>query len=168
MKWSAAGLVVGVMLVMTVSVYAAKGDKVIEKGRTVTFDYTLTVDGQIVDSSQREGRQPLQYTHGEGKIIPGLSRQLEGLQVGDEKNIVIAPEEAYGAVDPRAFKEVSKSQLPQNTPLTVGTQLQAKSEEGQILIVTVSELKKESVILNFNHPLAGKELHFKVKILAVQ
>ncbi|HID93718.1 MAG TPA: hypothetical protein EYP60_06445 [bacterium (Candidatus Stahlbacteria)] len=83
---------------------------VIQNGSRVWFDYTLTVDGEVVDSS--EGRGPLQYTHGEGKIIPGLSRQLEGMRVGEERKIEVLPEEAYGQVNPDAFQEVPRSVLP--------------------------------------------------------
>ena len=168
MKRFFSGLVLGgTLLIMAVTVSAGKGgDGMIASGKKVSLDYTLTVDGKVMDSSQRRG--PLQYTHGEGKIIPGLSRQLEGLKVGDEKNIVVSPEEAYGNVDPRAFEEVPKSEMPKDLNLTVGTRLQAKAPDGRSLLVTVSEVKKDSVLLNFNHPLAGKELHFKVKILDIQ
>ena len=167
MKRVVVGLAFGLMLTMAANASAAKGDgQVIEKGRTVTFDYTLTVDGQVVDSS--EGRQPLQYKHGEGKIIPGLSKRMEGLRKGDEKDIVVGSAEAYGQVDPSAFQEVPKSQMPAGLEMNVGTQLQAKSQDGRTLLVTVSQIKKDSVVLNFNHPLAGKELHFHVKIVEIQ
>ncbi len=144
----------------------AGGDSVIANGKKVTFDYTLKVDGKVIDSSQQHG--PFVYTQGEGNIIPGLSRQLEGLHAGDEKEIVVAPQEGYGAVDPKAFKEVSREHLPKDAPLKVGTQLQTKTPDGHILVVTVSKLNKNTVLLNFNHPLAGKELHFQVKILSIQ
>ncbi len=168
MKRFFSGLVfLGTLLIMAAAVSAGKGgDGMIASGKKVSLDYTLTVDGKMMDSSQ--GRGPLHYTQGEGKIIPGLSRQLEGLKVGDEKNIVVSPEEAYGNVDPRAFEEVPKSEMPKDLNLTVGTRLQAKAPDGRSLLVTVSEVKKDSVLLNFNHPLAGKELHFKVKILDIQ
>ena len=166
-RFSYRGLVFGIILAATVSASAEKGaSQIIEKGRTVTFNYTLTVDGKVVDSSQ--GHPPLQYKHGDGKIIPGLSRQLEGLHVGDEKDIVVAPDEAYGKSDSRAFQEVPKTNLPKNMDLKIGTHLQAKNQNGSILVVTVAEVKKDTVVLNFNPPLADKELHFHVKILGVQ
>lgn len=168
MKRPLAGLVFGIMLVLAAEVDAAKKNTVIENGRKVTFDYTLTVEGDVVDTSHGEGRQPFTYTHGEKTIVPGLSRQLEGLHVGDEKEIVVAPEEAYGKMNQDAFQEVPKSQLPQDVELNVGTQLQATNQEGQVLLVTVSEVKKETVILDFNHPLAGKELRFNVKIIGIK
>ena len=155
------------VLGLAVNSFAAKGGgPVIENGRTVTFDYTLTVDGKVVDSSV--GHKPLQYKHGEGKIIPGLSKQLEGLRQGDEKDVTVAPEEAYGQRNSKAFQEVPKSRMPQNIDLKTGTQLQATSQDGRALLVTVSEVKKDSVILDFNHPLAGKELRFHVKVVGVQ
>ena len=158
---------VGLAVVATAGLcLGAGGDNVIANGKKVTFDYTLKVDGKVIDSSQQHGS--LVYTQGEGKIIPGLSRQLEGLRAGDEKEIVVTPQEGYGAVDPKAFKEVPREQLPKDAKLKVGTQLQAKTPDGHILVVTVSKLNKDTVLLNFNHPLAGKELHFQVKILSIQ
>lgn len=167
MKRSLTVLCFVAVLAVATNVSAGKGGKgVIEKGRTVSFDYTLTVEGKVVDSSQ--GRGPFQYTHGQGTIIPGLSKQLEGLHVGDEKAIVVAPNEAYGSVDPKAFQEVPRARLPKELDLHIGTQLQASSPDGRVFVVTVSELKGENVTLNFNHPLAGKTLHFQIKVVSIQ
>ena len=167
MRSALTGWMVGLLVVFMGGVCFGKGnDNVIANGKKVTFDYTLKVDGKVIDSSQQHGS--LVYTQGEGKIIPGLSRQLEGLRAGDEKEIVVTPQEGYGAVDPKAFKEVPREQLPKDAKLKVGTQLQAKTPDGHILVVTVSKLNKDTVLLNFNHPLAGKELHFQVKILSIQ
>jgi len=164
MRGFLAALALGVTLVMVADVSAGKG--AIENGRTVSFEYTLTVDGKVVDTS--EGRSPFQYTHGQGTIIPGLSKQLEGLHEGDEKTIVVAPAEAYGLVDPKAFQEIPRARLPKDLDLHIGTQLQASGPGGRMFVVTVSELKGENVILNFNHPLAGKELHFQIKVVSIQ
>ena len=90
----------------------------IQTGATVQLDYTLTVDGQVVDSSQ--GRTPLSYVHGKGQIIPGLERELLGLHVGDAKDVTVQPEDGYGRVDPAAFITVSREQLPQDAPPAVG------------------------------------------------
>ena len=169
MKSALTRWVLGVAVVGTAGVCFAKGGgDVIANGRKVTLDYVLTVNGTTMDSSQQHG--PFVYTHGEGRIIAGLSRQLEGLHTGDEKEIVVAPQEGYGSVDPQAFKEVPRAHLPKEADLQVGTQLQATTPEGQIFVVTVSNIdkEKETVLLNFNHPLAGKELHFQVKILSIQ
>jgi len=138
----------------------------IENGRKVSFEYTLTVDGEIVDSS--EGHEPFTYTHGEKSIIPGLASQMEGLKEGDERTIIVGPEDAYGVIDEAAFQEVPKTQLPQGVDLEIGTQLQAASPDGNVIVVRVAEVRDASVILDFNHPLAGKTLEFQVKILSIQ
>ncbi len=139
---------------------------VIENGKQVSFDYTLTVDEKLVDSSKARG--PLKYTQGKGELISGLTRQLAGMRIGDEKQIVVAPEEAYGMVDPTAFKEMARSTLPKNVEPQVGMFLQVKSPDGQVFPVRISELKKDSVVIDFNHPLAGKKLFFQVKIVSIQ
>ena len=138
----------------------------IQDGKQVTFDYTLTVDGQIVDSS--EGKNPLRYTHGDGKLIPGLSKQLEGLRVGDEKGIAVTPDQAYGTIDPTAFQEVPKEKLPTTAELKVGTPLKFLGPEGQTMIVRIAEVKDNTIVVDFNHPLAGKTLNFQIKVVSVQ
>lgn len=138
----------------------------IEKGKAVSFDYTLTVDGEVIDSS--EGKRPLKYVHGQGKIIPGLSKKLEGLRAGDEKAVRVRPEEGYGEVSPDAFREIAKTQLPPDAEPEVGMLLQVKTPQGGIMPVKITEIKEDSVIIDFNHPLAGKTLDFKVKIVTVQ
>ncbi len=161
-------LAVGALFFMMAGAPNGEGAKgmTIKDGSKVSFDYTLTIDGRVVDSS--EGREPLTYTHGEGQIIPGLSSQLEGLKEGDEKTVVVAPEDAYGVVDPKAFQEVPKDRMPQDIDLQVGTQLQSSSPDGRTFVVTVSEVKADSVVIDLNHPLAGKTLQFQVKVRSVQ
>ena len=148
------------------AVYAKEGGKMIEDGRTVSFDYTLTVNGEVVDSSA--GRKPLTYVHGKGTIIPGLSKQLEGLKEGSEKKIIVGPEDAYGIVDPKAFQEVPRNVLPKDIELKPGMVLQAATPDGKKTLVRVSELRGDKVLLNFNHPLAGKTLEFQVKIVSIK
>ncbi len=145
----------------------AKGEPpMIDQGKTVKFDYTLTVDGQEVDSSQRKG--PLEYVHGQGWIIPGLEKRLEGMKVGDQRSLVIPPDEAYGQVDPQAFQEVSKTLFPQDFQVEKGMVLPLQDQEGHQVIASVTDIKPESVVLNLNHPLAGKELKFDVKVVDIQ
>ena len=139
---------------------------IIQKGSQVGFDYTLTVDNVVIDTS--EGKEPFEYTHGDGKIIPGLSRQLEGLKVGDTKKITVSPEEGYGQVDPQAFKEVPKTQMPPDLTLQVGMPLQVRDTQGNTLVVKVAELKPDIVVLDLNHPLAGKTLVFDIKIVSIK
>lgn len=153
--------------IVNITAYATEeGDKMISTGKKVAFAYTLTVDNEIVDSS--EGRDPLNYVQGSGQIIPGLDRQMEGLKIGEEKTITVLPEEGYGQVNPEALKEVPKKMLPQGLEPHVGMYLQLQGPNGQSLPVKVSEVKNESVILDLNHPLAGKTLNFQVKIVSIE
>jgi FKBP-type peptidyl-prolyl cis-trans isomerase SlyD len=141
-------------------------DMAIEDGKKVTFEYTLTVDGEVVDSSKDHA--PLEYIHGSGQIIPGLANQLEGLKKGDEKEVAVPPEEAYGQVNPEAFREVPKEELPKEVKPEVGMLLQAQTSEGQVIPAKITEVKEDSIILDLNHPLAGKTLNFEVVILSVE
>ena len=146
---------------------AQKDDKhVVQEGAAVSFDYTLTDErGQIVDTSK--GKTPMQYVHGKGQIIPGLEKELAGMAVGSEKKITVKPEDAYGPVDPSAFREVPKEQLPPEA-LKAGTMLLAQGPGGQGVPVRVHEIKEKTVVMDFNHPLAGKTLSFDVKITDIK
>jgi len=145
----------------------ARGEEMaIKDGSKVFFDYTLTVDGEVVDSS--EGREPLEYTQGQNQIVTGLEKALLGLKAGDEKTVTVSPEEGYGLIDPEALREVPKSSLPPELEPQVGMILGMQGPSGRPLPVKVSEIKEESVIMDFNHPLAGKELNFKVKVVSVE
>ncbi len=138
----------------------------IEDGKKVKFHYTLTVDDQVVQSS--EGQQPLAYTHGSGEIIPGLASELEGMNEGEEKSVFVSAEKAYGKVNPEAFKEVPRSSLPDGLVPEKDMMLQAHSQEGQEILVRVSDVKENSIIVDLNHPLAGKDLQFDVKVVSVE
>jgi len=144
----------------------AKPDGVIQSGSMVSFDYTLKDDtGKVIDSSA--GKAPMSYTHGKGEIISGLETELGGMKVGGEKHVTIKPEDAYGPVDPRAFQEIAKEKLPPDA-LKVGTVLTAHGPAGQSVPVRVHEIKETTVIMDFNHPLAGKTLTFDVKITDIK
>lgn len=153
------------MFLMNTSI--VKGEPiVIVDGKTVKMDYTLTVDGEVMDASQ-EG-QPLEYQHGASQIIPGLEKQLAGMKVGDEKTVMVPAAEAYGAVNPEAFQEVPKTFFPPDVEIKVGMIIPLQSPDGQVVPVRVAEIKEESVKLDMNHPLAGKDLTFKIKIVDIQ
>ena len=141
-------------------------ETMIEKGKTVLFDYVLTVDGEEIDSSKKSS--PLTYVHGEGNIVPGLERQLDGLKAGDQKAIVVSPDEGYGPINPEAFREIPKSQLPPGMEPQAGAVLTAKIQEGREIPVVITDVRDDSVMVDFNHPLAGKELHFDVTIVEIK
>jgi len=137
----------------------------IADGKNVKIDYTLTVDGAVVDTSK--GKDPLAYTHGQGMLIKGLEVELSGMKTGDAKQVTIAPADGYGDHTPEAIQEVPLSQFPENMKPEVGMQLGIQTESGEQMPVRIAEIKKETAILDLNHPLAGKELNFDVKIVSV-
>ncbi len=140
-------------------------EAVIQSGSRVAFDYVLTVENKVVDSSQAKG--PLEYTQGDGKLIPGLTKQLEGMKKGDEKIVEVKPEEGYGNPDPAGIKEIPISSLPSDIKPEVGLILQTQDQSGRTFPAKITEIKKDSIIVDLNHPLAGKTLTFKVRIVSV-
>jgi len=138
----------------------------ISKDRVVSIDYTLKdVNGEVIDTS--DGRAPLDYIHGSGSIIQGLENALEGKAVGDELTVTISPEEAYGLRDDSLAQSVDRKIFETEEDLQVGMQFQAPSEQG-MMIVTVTEIKDDSVTVDTNHPLAGETLHFDVAVVDVR
>ena len=131
----------------------------------VNLEYTLTVDGAVVDST--DGKSPFHYVHGQQQIIPGLERQLAGLHVGDTKELTVSPEEGYGPVDPAAVVEVPKTQLPKDVTPTIGMVLRGVNPDGHSFSAKITQMKENAVIMDLNHPLAGKTLNFKVKVIGI-
>jgi len=141
-------------------------EMIVQKGKEVSISYVLKVDGEIIDTSEKRG--PLTYVQGGGKIIPGLSRQIEGMKVGDKKNIRVEPEEAYGKVNPKAFQEIPKSQLPSGVAPQVDMKLQISAPDGRMRIVRISEVREDTVVLDMNHLLAGKKLYFEIEVVSIR
>jgi len=159
-------LVLGIIFSVMTTPQAKGAAMTIEEGKKVSFDYTLKVEGEVVDTSK--GRGPLEYVHGQGQIIPGLAKELIGLKVGDEKVVEVSPEEAYGEVRKDAFRDVPKASLPKDVEPKVGMMLQMQGPGGQAVPVKISEVKEDAVVMDLNHPLAGKTLIFDVKIASVE
>lgn len=137
-----------------------------KNGDTVRMNYTGTLqDGTTFDSS--EGRDPLEFVVGSGQIIPGLDAAIPGMAVGDTKTVQVPSDQAYGAVNESASQAVPRSQIPDNIPLDVGTQLQMQTPQGQVVQVTVTEVNDDEVTLDANHPLAGKDLTFAIEITGI-
>ena len=143
----------------------ASAAPVIQNNMDVGFEYTLSVDGAVVDST--EGKAAFHYVHGLNQVIPGLERQLAGLHVGDAKDVIVSAEEGYGQVDPSAFVEIPKTQLPTGVTPEVGMMLRGVNPNGQNFRARISEMKADTVVLDLNHPLAGKTLSFKVKVVSI-
>jgi peptidylprolyl isomerase len=138
----------------------------VKSGDTVRVHYTGTLtDGQTFDSS--EGKDPLEFTVGSGQIIPGLDSAVEGMAVGDKKTVEVPVDQAYGQPDPNAQQAVPRTDIPEDIPLDLGTQLQVQTPQGQVMPVTVVEVTEEQVVLDANHPLAGKDLTFAIELVDI-
>jgi FKBP-type peptidyl-prolyl cis-trans isomerase SlyD len=138
----------------------------VQDGQVVSMNYTLHVDGEVMDSS--EGHEPLEFLQGAGNIIPGLEQELYGMGLGESKTVIVQPEDGYGILDPDAFIDVPKEQFPANIPLEEGVEIQVTNQDGQAMSARIDSVSDESVRLDFNHPLAGKELHFDVKVVGLR
>lgn len=138
----------------------------VAKDLVITLEYSLTVDGEVVDSSEENG--PIDYIQGHGNIIPGLENALLGMKVGESKKVDVQAKDAYGEYDPEAIEEIPLSDFPDDIPLEVGLELAVDDEETGPTTAVIEEVTKESVTLNYNHPLAGKDLHFDAKIKAIR
>lgn len=138
----------------------------VSAGEEISIEYTLKLeDKTTVDSNV--GGEPFKFIQGEHQVVPGLETALEGLKVGDKKTIKVVPKDGYGEVDPNAVQEVDKSRIPPEA-LVIGTPLEGTDPTGHPINARVSEIKEKTVILDLNHPLAGKTLFFDVKILDIQ
>ena len=144
----------------------ATGKIVVSDGKLVKAHYTLTVDGKVVDSSK--GKEPLQFKVGSKQMIPGFEKAIIGMKVGEKKSFKVSPKDGYGIEDPKAFQNVPKNRLPHEMTPKAGMLLRVKGKDGREFTARISEVRKDMVVLNFNHPLAGKTLNFDVEIVEVK
>ncbi len=145
---------------------AADSAKVVKDGSVVSLQYTLTgEDGKMIESNK--GKEPLKYTQGQHQIVAGLEREVAGMKVGGEKHVKVKPEDGYGPINPSLFQEVPKEKVPPEG-LKVGAVLSARGPQGQVIPVRIHEIKDKTVVVDLNHPMAGKTLVFDIKVLDVQ
>ena len=138
-----------------------------KSGDTVKIHYTGTLsDGSTFDSSA--GRDPLEFVLGSGQVIPGFDTAVEGMAVGDSKNVQIAPEDAYGPRHEQLIQEVPKTALPDDMTPEVGMGLQSQTPDGQVMQLTVTEVGDATITVDANHPLAGQTLNFDIELVAIQ
>jgi FKBP-type peptidyl-prolyl cis-trans isomerase SlyD len=135
----------------------------VQDGLVVSMEYTLTVDGEVLDSSKDAG--PLQFLAGYDNIVPGLEREMIGMKIGESKDVLVLPADGYGEFDEEAFMEVPRSEFPSDMELEEGLELNISDEDGQHQLAFVESFNAEIVRLDFNHPLAGAELQFNVKVV---
>lgn len=145
---------------------SAANERRVENGLMISVEYTLkNTEGKVLETNK--GKEPLRYVHGQNRMIPGLERELTGMKVGAEKHVTVKPEDAYGEVNPDAVQEIPKEQIPPDG-LQVGAVLSARSPQGVIVPITIREIKEKTVVVDLNHPMAGKTLVFDVKIVDIQ
>ena len=138
-----------------------------QPGNTVRVHYTGRLDdGSVFDSS--EGGEPLEFTIGQGQMIPGFEQGVVGMELGESRTVVIAADQAYGVYQPQGVIEVDRSEIPQTIQLEVGLQLQATGPDGRPAQLTVIELSEDKVKMDGNHPLAGKDLTFEIEVVGIR
>ncbi len=133
---------------------------------TVRIHYTGTLtDGTVFDSSN--DREPFEFIIGQGMVIPGFENAVIGMSEGDEKTVSIPAEDAYGHYQDELVAVVARSQVPTEIELDIGTILQVRSPEGGIARVVVKKITESEVTLDLNHPLAGQDLTFELKLVKI-
>ncbi len=143
-----------------------KGTALVADGKTVKVNYTLTVDGKVIYTSK--GRQPFEFKEGTHQIVPGFEKAVMGMKAGGKKSFKVKPEDGYGPVDPNAIKEVPIKTLPAGVTPKAGMTLLAQTKDGRNIPVTIKEVKKDVVVMDLNHPLAGKTLSFDVEVVEIK
>ena len=138
----------------------------IKQGDTVKVHYTGTIaDGTVFDSSKE--REPLEFTIGEGKLIPGFEKAVVGMNIGETNTVTIPSDEAYGEKKEEMIVDVQRDQIPAEIDPEVGQQLQIQQKDGGAIPVVVTAVDETSVKLDANHPLAGEDLTFKIEVVEV-
>ena len=136
-------------------------------GKKIKVHYKGTLDdGTQFDTT--EGKEPLEFVMGENKIIPGFEESVKGMEEGEEKDFKLTPDQAYGERNEQMVQEVQKSQLPEGMEIQEGMMLMLKGPDGQQIPAKVVEDKGETFSLDINHPLAGQNLNFNVKVEKVE
>lgn len=138
----------------------------VASGKKISLEYSLALEEEEIITSNAGG-EPLVYEHGKQEIIPGLEQALEGMKIGDQKQITLRPEEAYGPVIGEAIIEVDAEKLPQESRMA-GALVRLDMPDGQALEGQVTKVNHAKATVDFNHPLAGKTLHFDIKVVDIQ
>ncbi len=139
----------------------------VSDGMVVSLDYALHLgDEEIIDSS--EGQPPLEFVQGQQQIVPGLEQALYGMEVGDEKDVVVEPADGYGERNPEANQVVPRDAFQEGAELKAGMPIRVSDGAGRTATAFVADVGSETVKLDFNHPLAGETLHFHVEIAGVR
>jgi FKBP-type peptidyl-prolyl cis-trans isomerase SlyD len=139
----------------------------LEANKVVTFNYTLKDDkGEVLDSTAKGG--PFSFLTGNNQVLSGLEEALDGMLIGSRKNVKLSAANAYGEYDEKAVQKVKRELFPEEAELEIGMTYYAHSPEGKHLQFIITEIENDDITVNFNHPLAGKDLEFDVDLLDVR
>ena len=139
----------------------------IAKNKVVSLSYCLK-DSQGEELDRADGNKPMKYLHGGGAIVPGLENALDGLKVGDTKEVTVRPEEGYGEILSDLQMNVERKMFPANQKIAVGMQFMAELGDGRKHPFTVVKMKDDNINIDGNHPLAGQTLHFSVEVIEIR
>jgi len=139
----------------------------VKKGLVVQLDIDLKVkDGDVIESSKKSGL--VAYTHGQGQMLPGLEKQLEGMAAGEEKSGVIPAKDAFGTAESQATMKIPRAEFPKDSKIAKGDRFEAKGPTGTPVTLNVIELTDETVTTRVVHPLADKDIEFRVKVVSIK
>ncbi len=138
----------------------------VTKDLVVSMAYELKIEDEIVDQAPED--DPLLFIQGHGHIIPGLETAIEGMAIGDSKHVSVKAEDGYGKYSEEDVVELPRSEFPEDFPLEVDMEVTVEDDEGLESSAFVEEITADTVTLDFNHPLAGRDLEFDVKIIALR
>lgn len=160
----------GLMFFVMAAVVLASGcgrDDVVKEGSRVKVIYEGSLaDGSVFDKSEES--QPLEFTAGRGEMIPGFDKAVLGMKLNEKKEVTIPPEEAYGLRNDTWVRKVPPSFFPDDVTLQVNMMLSLQDERGRPFPGTITEITEDSITIDLNHPLSGKELTFKVEIVGIE
>jgi FKBP-type peptidyl-prolyl cis-trans isomerase SlyD len=128
----------------------------------VTLEYNLYVEDDLLESTK--DAKPIKFIQGQGQIIPGLEEALYDMEIGESKKVDLTPDQAYGESDPEAIHQVKQEEFSEDVPLEVGNYLDLRDNEGNVLSAQITAKDEETVTLDFNHPLAGRDLTFSITV----
>lgn len=144
-------------------------EEMIKEGSKVKLDYTGKLDdGSVFDTSKHEDAKPLEFTVGQGMVIKGFEEAVKGMRSGEKKTFTIKPEDGYGMPNPELKKPFPKEKIPSDQELKPGMALMFATPDGQQMPALITEVTEKEVILDLNHPLAGKDLTFDIEILSFE
>lgn len=138
----------------------------VSDGMVVSLAYVLTVDGKEI--ARVDDQDPLEYLHGAQDILPGLEDALEGKKVGEKLQVTLQPDDAYGEYDEDNIEEIDRADIPDADQLEIGMVVEVEDEDGYTYMAHVREMTADTVVLDFNPPLAGKTLTYDVSIVKIR